>query len=89
MHEHVPKAPTFPHPSTLFPPPAELNQQFGSFLGGVDKFDPASFSISPAEALLMDPQQASALLLFGISWLRHSMHGMPLWLACSSRWVQC
>lgn len=37
--------------------PAELNQQFGSFLAGAELFDPAALGVSPAEALLMDPQQ--------------------------------
>jgi len=44
--------------------PAELNLQFGSFLSDVASFDPAMFGISPAEALLMDPQQRLVLGAF-------------------------
>jgi hypothetical protein len=43
---------------------AELNQQFGSFLAGVDQFDAAALGVSPAEALLMDPQQRLVMQSF-------------------------
>lgn len=50
------------------PPPAdvatELNLQFGSFLPDVAMFDPGMFGISPAEALLMDPQQRLVMHTF-------------------------
>lgn len=45
-------------------PHAELNQQFGSFLAGADQFDAAALGVSPAEALLMDPQQRLVMQSF-------------------------
>ena len=42
----------------------ELNMQFGSFLQDADQFDPRAFLITPAEAIIMDPQQRLALLCF-------------------------
>lgn len=49
-------------------PPAELNQQFGSFLAGADLFDAAALGVSPAEALLMDPQQRLVMQSFSGEW---------------------
>jgi acyl carrier protein len=50
------------------PPPAddreERNLQFGSFLQGVALFDAAAFGVSPAEAVLMDPQQRLVMAAF-------------------------
>ena len=50
-----------PRSSWRASPAAELNAQFGAFLDSVAEFDPSSYSISPAEALLIDPQQVSPL----------------------------
>lgn len=58
---------TVPPPAT---PRAELNQQFGSFLAGAELFDPPALGVSPAEALLMDPQQRLVMQTFS--------GGMPL-----------
>jgi len=52
--------------------PLELNLQFGSFLEDVASFDAAAFAISPAEAVLMDPQQRLALDSFAQSLAVHS-----------------
>jgi len=57
------------------PPPAdvatELNLQFGSFLPNVGMFDPGMFGISPAEALLMDPQQRLVMHTFSEAMAGH------------------
>jgi acyl transferase domain-containing protein len=57
------------------PPPAdaasELNLQFGSFLPNVAMFDPGMFGISPAEALLMDPQQRLVMHTFSDAMAGH------------------
>ncbi len=57
------------------PPPAdaaaELNLQFGSFLPNVAMFDPGMFGISPAEALLMDPQQRLVMHTFSEAMAGH------------------
>ena len=53
-----------PHPLCFPPAPVELNQPFGSFLAGADLFDAAALGVSPAEALLMDPQQRLAMQSF-------------------------
>lgn len=44
--------------------PSELSAAFGSFLSGVDQFDPAAFHLSASEATLMDPQQRLLLESF-------------------------
>ena len=44
--------------------PSEFNLQFGSFLEDVYLFDANLFSVSPTEALLMDPQQRLMMLKF-------------------------
>lgn len=44
--------------------PGELNAGFGAFLAGAGGFDAAAFQVSPAEAVLMDPQQRIALQTF-------------------------
>lgn len=44
--------------------PSELNAAFGSFLSGVDQFDPVAFHLSASEATLMDPQQRLLLQTF-------------------------
>ncbi len=57
------------------PPPtdaaSELNLQFGSFLPNVAMFDPGMFGISPAEALLMDPQQRLVMHTFSDAMAGH------------------
>lgn len=50
---------------------AELNLQFGSFLPDVASFDPASFGISPGEAVLMDPQQRLVINVFSVALAAH------------------
>ena len=50
----------------------ELNLQFGSFLKDVDLFDSRLFNISPAESLLIDPQQRLLMTEFVESWTDHS-----------------
>lgn len=57
---------------------AELNQPFGSFLAGADLFDAAALGVSPAEALLMDPQQRLAMQSFsggdgGSGWVSENL----------------
>lgn len=52
--------------------PMEMNLQFGSFLPNVADFDAAGFGISPAEALLMDPQQRLTLECFGRAAAAHA-----------------
>ena len=58
--------PSFFPPASLPPEcvQTELNQKFGSFLGGVDLFDAPAMGVSPAEALLMDPQQRLVMQCF-------------------------
>lgn len=51
-----------------FDNPKELNLQFGSFVDGADVLDARLFNVSPAEALLMDPQQRMLLTHFLHSW---------------------
>ena len=51
-----------------FDNPKELNLQFGSFVDGADVLDARLFNVSPAEALLMDPQQRMLLTQFLHSW---------------------
>lgn len=46
------------------PAPAELNSRYGAFLAGADLFDAPALGVSPAEALLMDPQQRLAMQSF-------------------------
>ena len=49
---------------------AELNQQFGAFVAAAEQFDAAAMGVSPAEALLMDPQQRLVMQCFsGGCWL--------------------
>ena len=55
--------------------PAELNLQFGSFIKDVASFDPPAYGISPAEALLMDPQQRLILDSFAEALAAHSECG--------------
>ena len=62
-------------PSLQLQPRVELNQPFGSFLTGADQFDAAALGVSPAEALLMDPQQRLAMQSFSGA------------AACSGDWV--
>lgn len=58
-------------------PHAELNQQFGSFLTGADLFDAAALGVSPAEALLMDPQQRLVMQSFSGGWVAGCL--LPDW----------
>ena len=62
-------------PPSFLSPPVELNQLFGSFLTGAGQFDAAALGVSPAEALLMDPQQRLAMQSFSGA------------AACSGGWV--
>lgn len=45
--------------------PGELQPRFGGFLEGVEAFDPESVGMTPAEALLVDPQQRLVMEAFG------------------------
>lgn len=45
--------------------PGELQARFGCFLEGVEAFDPESVGMTPAEALLVDPQQRLVMEAFG------------------------
>lgn len=45
--------------------PGELQPRFGAFLEGVEVFDPESVGMTPAEALLVDPQQRLVMEAFG------------------------
>ena len=51
--------------------PMEINLQFGSFLDDVSFFDANLFGISPAEAVLMDPQQRLVMGTFAEALLGH------------------
>jgi len=45
--------------------PGELQARFGCFLEGIEAFDPESVGMTPAEALLVDPQQRLVMEAFG------------------------
>lgn len=45
--------------------PGELQARFGCFLGGIEAFDPESVGMTPAEAMLVDPQQRLLMEVFG------------------------
>jgi acyl transferase domain-containing protein len=45
--------------------PGELQPRFGCFLDGVERFDPEAVGMTPAEALLVDPQQRLVMEAFG------------------------
>ena len=52
--------------------PLEFNLQFGAFLDDVDLFDANLFGVSPAEAILMDPQQRLVMSKFSESLASHN-----------------
>lgn len=45
--------------------PGELQPRFGCFLAGIEGFDPEAVGMTPAEALLVDPQQRLVMEAFG------------------------
>lgn len=45
--------------------PGELQARFGCFLEGIEVFDPEAVGMTPAEALLVDPQQRLVMEAFG------------------------
>lgn len=45
--------------------PGELQARFGCFLDGIEVFDPEAVGMTPAEALLVDPQQRLVMEAFG------------------------
>lgn len=45
--------------------PGELQARFGCFLDGIEAFDPEVVGMTPAEALLVDPQQRLVMEAFG------------------------
>lgn len=45
--------------------PGELQARFGCFLEGVEAFDPEAVGMTPAEVLLVDPQQRLVMEAFG------------------------
>lgn len=45
--------------------PGELQPRFGCFLDGIEAFDPEAVGMTPAEAVLVDPQQRLVMEAFG------------------------
>jgi acyl transferase domain-containing protein len=61
----------------------EGHMRFGSFLPGWDLFDARALGMTPAEAVLVDPQQRLVLEVFQEAHLAAGQGG------AASRWVRC
>ena len=54
----------------------DAHVRFGSFLPGWDMFDPRSVGMTPAEALLVDPQQRLVMEVFQEMHAAATQHGV-------------